>query len=81
MAKPSQATMPHIAHGVINSISRNLSELGLKIQQFQSDQGIFVFVLQGRAGHDHLLFKFFFFKYISAIAKLTQEDKIHPLQG
>lgn len=61
MAKPSQATMPHIAHGVINSISRNLSELGLKIQQFQSDQGVFVFVLQGRAGHDHLLFKLFFF--------------------
>lgn len=36
---------------VLNSILRNLSELGLKVQQFQSDQEEVV-VQRGRAGYD-----------------------------
>ncbi len=56
---------------VINSILRNLSELGLRIQQFQSDQEEAV-VLQGRAGDDHLL------QFHQQC--LYWHRKIHPLQ-
>lgn len=71
----SQATVHHIAHppnwwfSVINSISRNLSELGLKIQQFQSYQG------RSSCSTDGDLVQFYQ-RYL-----LTQEDKSHPLQG
>lgn len=64
---------PNWGFSVLNSILRNLSELGLKIQQFQSDQEEVV-VQKGRAVDDNIAQ--FYQQYL-----LTQEDRIHPLQG
>lgn len=60
---------PDWGFSVLNSILRNLSELGLKIQQFQSDQEEVV-VQKGGAVDDNTAQ--FYQQYL-----LTQEERIH----